>query len=332
MFFVIVYLISISSVKAYSLRNQIADLSDKVINNKVQLTLIDKYINNLQNNYNKSILSLQNKSTEFATSVAMLYKLQANPKELLLVENLTKTETLNTFVIITYWLKSTTSIILKIYLELDSTKEIIKKLNLAKQKVYLLNKQLSLNQKILNNIVKTNSITTSNDINKTRELLKYNQAIYVNNNSLFAEIDKPLLTKADKKADNIFIKENKGYMLWPNEGSIYSSFNSSKSYSLTYYGIVLMASSGSKIYAPASGEVIFCDLVGRYNNVIMIKHSPSFITIISGNFVESVKLSQNVKKGEIIGNVNNISNSPIYLEIDNQSTPIDPSTWLDRKV
>lgn len=330
--FVIVFLLSINKGIASSLNQQISELSDQIITNKVQLTLIDKYIVNLQNTYNGSILLLQNKSKEFATSVSILYKFKTNPKELLLIENLSQKETLNTFAIINYWLKSTTNSILRIYLELDSTKELIKKLNLAKQKVSLLNKKLFVNQKNLNSLLTKNNLSQSSYLNKTRELLKYNQTIYSNNKNLFANIDKPLLTKTDKKNDYIFIKQNKGTMEWPNKGTITSRFNSSTEYSLTYYGIVINATSDSNIYAPADGEIIFCDFIGKYNKVIMIKHSPSFITVISGNFVESIKLSQIVKKGEIIGNIKNNNGSPIYLEIDNQSAPVDPSTWLRKKL
>src|SRR5699024_663736 len=107
----------------------------------------------------KKLTSLQFKRSEFAVSVAVLYRITINPKEILLVENLSKEQTLNTFVLINYWLKNATNNIYKIYLELESLKGTIKQLNQAKQKLINLNGQLANNQKLLKKLTYNNNIS-----------------------------------------------------------------------------------------------------------------------------------------------------------------------------
>lgn len=327
-----VYDVSFNKIKALSIQWELAELSSKIIDNRVQIKLIDNYIDNLTQIYQKKVTTLQHKNIEFATSVTILYNLTINPREILLVENLSKAQTINTFVVINYWLKSATTTIYKIYLELEAIKNTTKKLNQAKLKLIALNKQLATNQKQLNELLTKNQInkTNVNQINNIRANLKYSSMIANKNKILFDKINQPILTEQEETKDKEFIKNNKGKLLWPSSGYLYSDYKNSKYYSLNYYGIVLIATSKSKIISPADGEIIFCDTLDKYNMVIMIKHSPSFISVISGDFTSIVKLSQKIKKGETIATIGTTT-KPIYFELNKAASPIAPKDWLSKK-
>ena len=114
----------------------------------------------------------------------------------------------------------------------------------------------------------------------------------------------------------------------PTDGKIISKYNSN---SATMSGIVVDGVIGQDILASSSGEVVYAgnDLPG-FGQLIIIKHSETFLSAYGYNQDVYVNEGQNVKKGQKIASMGlNSSQVPcLYFEIRRSGKPIDPLILL----
>jgi len=132
----------------------------------------------------------------------------------------------------------------------------------------------------------------------------------------------------ENKTTAIVIKESSqtnhdGWDL-PTKGKIISKYNSDSS---TLSGIIVDGVIGQDILASSSGEVVYAgnDLPG-YGQLIIIKHSETFLSAYGYNQDIYVNEGQNVTKGQKIASMGLNSNQVpcLYFEIRRSGKPIDP--------
>jgi len=117
---------------------------------------------------------------------------------------------------------------------------------------------------------------------------------------------------------------------WPTPGKIVRTFNR-KDDSRT--GIDIAGKRGQKIRAARGGEVVYSGngLIG-YGELVIIKHSESFLSAYGHNAVRLVKEGQRVKAGTPIARMGlGKDNKPVlHFEIRFRGNPVDPMRYLPK--
>ncbi|MFL1780384.1 M23 family metallopeptidase [Candidatus Hepatincolaceae symbiont of Richtersius coronifer] len=318
-----------SSINAASgLQQHIISLSERIRENEIELNNLTSYRELLQlkqiNNQNK----INNYAWQINNRVVSIYKMSNTPLQSLFVTQLSPKETAITYALLNYTTKHLKSEIAKSqqYLQLQATND--KELAVIKKKITNINKQLNSNIILLNNYLKDNpsaqelSYSIKQIQNKNSQLMgtskSLQQLIYtLTNDSLLLE---------DINKDKDFLA-NKGSLIWPVAGFINKKYNEDKQKNIYYNGISILATPNSQIVAPHSGEIMFANYFPNFENLIIIKHSASYYTIISGKYKSFVRETQLVKKHEPIA-ISQETITPIYFEIQYKNTPQNPLPWL----
>ena len=122
----------------------------------------------------------------------------------------------------------------------------------------------------------------------------------------------------------------KGYFIWPVKGKVISTFGVKGKF--WNPGIEISAPRGRKIVSSQEGVVIYSDENMRgYGKVIMIEHKNGYITVYAHNLVNLVKEGEEVKKGEIIGQVGSTgrpSKPCLHFEIRKRGKACNPLLYL----
>ena len=122
---------------------------------------------------------------------------------------------------------------------------------------------------------------------------------------------------------------SKGSPKSPVNGAIIHRFGERKNDNETYRGMVFKARSGATVVAPTDGEVVFTGPFRDYGNMVLIKHSNGYISLIAGLGEVSAGLNQSAIRGEPIGNVPTGGPAEVYVELrDEDAKPIDPANWF----
>ncbi|MBL8201935.1 MAG: peptidoglycan DD-metalloendopeptidase family protein [Chromatiales bacterium] len=122
---------------------------------------------------------------------------------------------------------------------------------------------------------------------------------------------------------------------WPVNGPVLARYGESP---LTASGIQLGGRSGDAIRAAAGGQVVYAGsgLTG-YGELLIIKHSPSWLTAYGYNQALMVREGDRVEAGQPIARmgegpgISGASRRPaLHFEIRRNGTPLDPLTELPR--
>ncbi|MGW7316326.1 peptidoglycan DD-metalloendopeptidase family protein [Streptomyces sp. NPDC054865] len=119
-------------------------------------------------------------------------------------------------------------------------------------------------------------------------------------------------------------------------------------WSAGHTGIDLAASTGTAIYAPADGKVIYASSGGAYGNLTKIEHNGGVVTFYAHQSAIGVSLGQQIKRGDHIGSVGatgNVTGPHLHWEVripgvrdphtpgqNNGPGPINPKQWMEGKV
>jgi len=119
--------------------------------------------------------------------------------------------------------------------------------------------------------------------------------------------------------------------IWPVNGYVTGYFGEMRSGGHIHKGLDIAAASGSNIYAPGSGIVIFTGWQGGYGNTIMVHHG-SGITTLYGHLKKIlVGRGQTISRGDVIGLVGStgVSTGPhLHYEIRINGKRVDPMNYL----
>ena len=98
-----------------------------------------------------------------------------------------------------------------------------------------------------------------------------------------------------------------------------------------HHGLDISANRGTAIYATANGKVVSAGKLGNYGNTIKIKHGYGYDTFYGHLHKIFVKRGQDVKRGELIGEVGNTGRSTashLHYEVHYFGTPQDPEHYF----
>ncbi len=114
------------------------------------------------------------------------------------------------------------------------------------------------------------------------------------------------------------------------------SFGTRRSGRRMHQGIDLLAEVGDSVSAARSGLVVKAKYNRGMGNYVIIRHSPSLVTIYGHLHKICVRQNQFVRQGDIIGLVGKTGNANysnmlahLHFEIRENGTPRDPLKYLD---
>jgi lipoprotein NlpD len=118
---------------------------------------------------------------------------------------------------------------------------------------------------------------------------------------------------------------------WPASGQIVSKYVNGDP---TRQGVNIAGSSGQPVFAAAAGEVVYsgAGLIG-YGELIIIKHSDTFLSAYGHNRKRLVGEGQRVTSGQQIAEMgrSGAARDMLHFEIRQGGKPVDPLPLLPRR-
>ncbi|WP_303673959.1 M23 family metallopeptidase [Vampirovibrio chlorellavorus] len=96
-------------------------------------------------------------------------------------------------------------------------------------------------------------------------------------------------------------------------------------------GIDLAAASGTPVYAPQAGLVMFSGYYGGYGNVVVLSHGNSLFTLYGHNSQLLVRPGDVVYRGQVISKVGSTGRSTgphLHFEVHHNGQYVNPVTYL----
>jgi len=113
---------------------------------------------------------------------------------------------------------------------------------------------------------------------------------------------------------------------WPVSAAVATPFDEARN-----KGLVFRGKAGDPVLAAADGRVVYAGSGLRgYGNLVILKHSPTYLTAYAHNQTLLVKDDQAVKRGQKIAEMGSTDADSVQLhfEIRKQGKPIDPARLL----
>ena len=117
---------------------------------------------------------------------------------------------------------------------------------------------------------------------------------------------------------------------WPVKGRILSGF---KSNDTARKGIVIAGNRGQAVKASAAGKVVYSgNGLISYGNLVIIKHSNTFLSAYAYNRKLLVKEGELVAKGQVIAQMGSVDKgrSQLHFEIRKNGKPVNPMKYLPK--
>lgn len=135
--------------------------------------------------------------------------------------------------------------------------------------------------------------------------------------------------KQSSAADQL-IRKDPDRWRWPTEGKILNTFNARQ---LDRRGIDIAGEEGQSIYAVADGKVVYSGngLTG-YGNLIIIKHSDTFLSAYAHCQERLVEEGMAVESGKVVAKMGRKDNTAkLYFEIRRNGKPVNPIKYLPKR-
>jgi len=118
-----------------------------------------------------------------------------------------------------------------------------------------------------------------------------------------------------------------GAWLWPTDGKPLNTFLASQ---LDRRGIDIAGERGQPVRAVADGRVVYSgNGLAGYGNLIIIKHSDTFLSAYAYCQERLVQEGASVKAGELVAKMGRHENQPkLHFEIRRNGKPVDPMKYL----
>lgn len=117
---------------------------------------------------------------------------------------------------------------------------------------------------------------------------------------------------------------------WPVKGKVIARFNKSQN---NAKGIDIAGSEGKPVKAASSGKVVYSgNGLISYGNLVIIKHSRSYLSAYAHNKKLLVKEGETVKAGQKIAEIGKtgVEKPKLHFEIRKNGKPVDPLDYLPR--
>lgn len=118
-------------------------------------------------------------------------------------------------------------------------------------------------------------------------------------------------------------------LIWPVQGVLTSNYG--MRWGRMHEGIDIGASSGTPIYAAASGTVMYAGWEGGYGNLTVVDHGNGLATAYGHQSQLAVSNGQVVTRGQVIGYVGSTGHSTgphLHFEVRVNGSPNDPLSYL----
>jgi murein DD-endopeptidase MepM/ murein hydrolase activator NlpD len=118
-------------------------------------------------------------------------------------------------------------------------------------------------------------------------------------------------------------------LIWPVNGTVVSGYG--MRWGRLHEGIDITASSGTPIWAAASGTVIHAGWLGGYGNLVVVDHGGGLATAYAHASSILVGVGQQVSQGEtiaLVGSTGNSSGPHLHFEVRVNGTAVDPLLYL----
>ncbi len=118
--------------------------------------------------------------------------------------------------------------------------------------------------------------------------------------------------------------------LWPTDGKLLSSFSASD---LARRGIRVVGKAGQPVRAVADGKVVYSgNGLAGYGNLIIIKHSDTFLSAYAYCRERLVQEGKLVKAGAKVATMGSRDDRPqLHFEIRRNGKPVDPLKYLPKR-
>jgi len=133
-------------------------------------------------------------------------------------------------------------------------------------------------------------------------------------------------------------KEEATPSLWPIEGNVTSGFGMRRSPfgggREFHTGVDVAAPRGTTVHVAAAGIVRMASFNGGYGNVVFVDHGFGFSTVYAHLSRISVRVGQEVEKGQLVGLVGSTGRSTaphLHYEVRVGGTPVNPMRFLEAR-
>jgi lipoprotein NlpD len=119
-------------------------------------------------------------------------------------------------------------------------------------------------------------------------------------------------------------------LTWPVSGGTVTSGFGERNQSF-HDGIDISAPIGTPVHAADDGEVIYCDVLRGYGNVIIVRHTHGLATVYAHNQTNRVHEGQRIRRGDLIGNVGKsgrTTGANLHFEVRQDNVARDPMFFL----
>lgn len=141
-------------------------------------------------------------------------------------------------------------------------------------------------------------------------------------------------TAADTSSDKSKIVEsskNPGRWLWPTQGKVLNTFSAKQ---LNRRGIDIAGTLGQKVQAVADGKVVYSgNGLAGYGNLIIIKHSDTYLSAYAYSQERLVKEGMSVIAGKVIAKMgkHKTTTARLHFQIRKNGKPVDPLQFLPKQ-
>lgn len=126
----------------------------------------------------------------------------------------------------------------------------------------------------------------------------------------------------------------RGSWPWPIKGETLARFGQLRSGGpLKWEGMMIGASAGTEVRAPASGRVLYADWLPGMGLLLVLDHGGGIMSLYGHNEQLFKKVGEQVARGDVLsaaGDTGLNGRNGVYLEIRNGKTPVDPLNWLGK--
>jgi len=123
----------------------------------------------------------------------------------------------------------------------------------------------------------------------------------------------------------------RGHMHTPVTGPLVQKFGVAQGKNSTSKGIIISARRGARVVSPYDGEVVFTGPFLAYGQMVILRHSDDFHTLLAGLAKIDVGVGQFLLEGEPIGAMGDSeTGNKLYIELRKDNQPVDPAAWIGR--
>ena len=122
----------------------------------------------------------------------------------------------------------------------------------------------------------------------------------------------------------------KGGLIAPAHGKISSRFHQIDELGQRTTGIRVQTRHNAQVVAPYDGKVVFTGHYAKYGNMIIIKHSGGYYSILAGMDNPDAFNGQWLLAGEPIGTMGTLA-PELYIEIRRKDRAVNPLNWISTK-